>query len=309
MEKQVLIGVTESPYSRKALEYAAGMGSIIKQLHYTLLNVQPQISDFLLEDAITSVKAGEALKDLKSINSDHSNSILNESRKGMIRLGIDENRIHTVSLEQTMGTAKQILDYGKQTRSDAIVMGKRGVSHLLESFIGSVTNTVLEHTSVTPVWAIGGNAKPSRILLAIDGSESALRAVDHVSFMVGDNTESTISLLHVTPRLRDYCAIEFDEENNIMEDYLVKGNKQCVDSFYIHAKKIFKDAGLSESQISINEIKSTLNIGKTIVEEAAKDNFSTIVVGTRGLNKSFFMGSVASYILANAQDSAVWLVP
>ena len=41
----------------------------------------------------------------------------------MIRLGIDENQIHTVSLEQTMGTAKQILDYGKQTRSDAIVMG------------------------------------------------------------------------------------------------------------------------------------------------------------------------------------------
>ena len=309
MDKQILIGVSESPYSRKAIEYSAGLGSIIKQLNYTLLHVQPKISEFLLEDSKTNSKARIALKDLKEKNRHHSEKLLDKLKKAMTRPGIKENQINTVSREQTMGTAKHILDYAKQNKCDAIVMGKRGVSPLLESFIGSVTNTVLEHTDVTPVWAVGGDAKPSKILLAIDGSESSLRAVDHTGFMLGDNTENSITLLHVTPKLRDYCSIKFDEENDILEDYIVKGDKQCVESFYIHAKKTFEDAGLNENQISINEVKSTLNIGKTIVEEAAKGNFSTIVVGTRGLNKSFFMGSVASYILAKAKDCAVWLVP
>jgi len=309
VEKRILIAVDDSFYSRQAIEYAAGMGAIVKDLHYTLLNIQPKISEFLLEDAINDAKARVALKDITAKNQENSNRILNELKNIMVKSGIDKNRIKTISQQQSMGTAKTILDYAEQSLCDAVVLGKRGLSRLAETFIGSITNSVLEHTNVTPVWAVGGKAKPSKILLAIDGSESALRAVDHVSFIVGDNAESEITLLHVTPRLKDYCTIEFDEEGDIIEDFIAKGDKQCVDSFYIHAKKIFEDAGLKESQINIKEVKSTINIGKTIVDEAAKDNFSTVVVGTRGMNNSFFVGSVSRHVLTNAKDCAVWLVP
>ncbi len=309
MEKRILIAVDDSFYSRQAIEYAAGMGAMVKDLYYTLLNVQPKISEFLLEDARSDAKARDALKDVTAKNQESSNSILNELKNVMVKSGIDENRIKTIPQQQYMGTSKTILDYAQQSLCDAIVLGKRGLSRLAETFIGSITNSVLEHTKVSPVWAVGGKAKPSKILLAIDGSESALRAVDHVSFMIGDSGESEITLLHVTPRLRDYCTIEFDEEDDIIGDFIAKGDKQCIDSFYIHAKKIFEDAGIKESQINIKEVKSTINIGKTIVDEAAKDNFSTVVVGARGMNNSFFVGSVSRHVLTNAKDCAVWFVP
>jgi hypothetical protein len=79
--------------------------------------------------------------------------------------------------------------------------------------------------------------------------------------------------------------------------------------FFLSTKKIFEDAGLKESQINIKEVKSLINIGKTIVEEAEKDNFSTVVVRKRGMNNSFFVDSVARRVLSNAKDCAVWLVP
>ncbi|MDY6971973.1 MAG: universal stress protein [Thermodesulfobacteriota bacterium] len=309
MEKVLLIAVDGSFHSRKAMEYAAGMGSIVKDFQYTILNVQPKISEFLLEDANLDTKSRASLKEVTKKNQENSDKILDESKKIMVKLGIDENRIKTVSQRQTMGTAKTIIDYGRQSLCDAIIIGNRGMSRLAESFIGSVTNSVLEHTKTTPVWAVGGDAKPSKILVGIDGSESALRAVDHVSFMVGDNPDSEITLLHITPRLRDYCTIEFDEEGEEIGDVITKGDRQCVESFYVHAKKRFTEAGLTERQINIKEIKSTLKIGKTIVEEIEKSGFSTVVVGRRGINNSFFMGSVSSYVLTNAKDCAVWLVP
>ena len=309
MEKMLLIAVDDTFNSRKAMEYAAGLGSMVKNLQFTILNVQPKISEFLLEDAKLDPKAMSALKEVTQKNQENSNKILDESKNTIKKLGIDESRIKTVNQQQTMGTAKTILDYGRQSICDAIIMGNRGMSRLAESFMGSVTNSVLEHTSITPVWAVGGEAKPSNILVAIDGSESALRAVDHVSFMVGDNPDSEITLLHITPRLRDYCTIEFDEESEDIRGVITKGDKQCVESFYVHAKNKFTKAGLKESQINIKEVKSALKIGKTIVEEAEKTGHSTIAIGRRGMNNSFFMGSVSSYVLQNAKDCAVWLVP
>ena len=309
MEKMLLMAVDDTFHSRKSMEYAAGLGSMVKNLQFTILNVHPKISEFLLEDAKLDPKARSALKEVTKKNQENSNKILDESKKTIKKLGIDESRIKTVSQQQTMGTAKTILDYGKQSLCDAIIMGHRGMSRLAESFMGSVTNGVLEHTSATPVWAVGGNAKPSNILVAIDGSESALRAVDHVSFMVGDSPDSEITLLHITPRLRDYCTIEFDEEGDDIRDVIIKSDMQCVEGFYVHAKNIFTEAGLKESQINIKEVKSVLKIGKTIVEEAEKTGYSTIVIGRRGINNSFFMGSVSSYVLQNAKDCAVWLVP
>ena len=309
MEKSILIAIDGSFCSRKAMEYVAGMRLIVKNLHYTLINIQPKISDFILEDAKKTPRAKAALKKVTQKNQENSDRLLYESKNKIVGFGVDENRIKTVSKQQTMGIAKSILDYGKESLFDAIVLGKRGLSRLAETFIGSTTNSVLEHTGTIPVWSVAGEVKPSKILLAIDGSESALRTVDHVSFIMRDNPDSNITLLHITPRLRDYCSIEFDKKDEDISNLIYSGDKECIDSFYTHAANKFKDAGLKESQIKIKEVKSKLNIGKIIIKEAAKDGFSTLVIGRRGINRSFFMGSVSRYVLNNAKDCAVWLVP
>ena len=82
-----------------------------------------------------------------------------------------------------------------------------------------------------------------------------------------------------------------------------------MDDFYIHARQRFEAAGIREDQISIKSVKSTINIGKTIVDEAKKGEYGIIVVGRKGMSDSFFMGSVSRYVVNKASNCAVWLVP
>ncbi len=309
MEKKILIAVDGSIHSRRAIEYCVGMCSLIKDMQYILINIHPKISDFLLAESKMDSKAGSALRDVAKKNKENSLKILDESMEIMVKMGVSEDLIEKVSQPVIKGTAKGILDFAKQTLCDAIVVGDRGKSKLVEAFTGSIANNVLEHTDITPVWAVGGDIKTKKVMLAVDGSESALKAVDHAAFMLAGNTEINVTLVHVTPRLRDYCTIEFDEDGDMIEDIITSGDKKCVDSFYTHAQKKFTEAGMSESQINVMEVESKLSIGKTIVETAEKEGCGTLIIGRRGANDSFFMGSVSRYVLANASDCAVWLVP
>jgi nucleotide-binding universal stress UspA family protein len=309
LEKRILVAVDDSAYSRKAVEYAVEMGSVIKDLCYTLFNVQPTISEYLLKDAHVNPKARAALKEVTKKNHVTSTKLLDELKSQMIKKGVDEKCIDAVTRPKIMGTAKDILNHGKQCLCDAIVLGRSGVSRLEEAFLGSVANSVLEHSRTTPIWATGNNLNSLKIMMAIDGSESSLSAVDHLSFMLEGNQDIKVTLLHVTPRLKDYCTIEFDEEGEILEYVIAEGSKKCVESFYIHAQQRFRDAGIKESQIDIQEVKSTVNVAKTIVDEAEKGGYGTVVVGRRGMNQSFFMGSVSRRVLNKASNFAVWLVP
>ncbi|MBW1701431.1 MAG: universal stress protein [Deltaproteobacteria bacterium] len=293
MEKRILVAVDDSTYSRKAIEYAAQMKGVITDLSFIIFNVQPTISDYLLHDSKRDAKATAALKEVIAKNEKTSKQLLENYKSKMIKKGVDEKSIDLVTQPRAMGTAKDILLYAKHQLPDAIVLGRRGTSRLEEAFIGSVANTVLEHAGVVPIWAIDGKITSSKIMVAIDGSESSLNAVDHISFMVGDNPDVKLVLLHVTPT----------------DEVIARGDKQCVDDFYTHAQQRFKAAGINENQISIKEVKSTINVGKTIVDEAKKGKYGIIVVGRKGMNDSFFMGSVSRYVVNKASNCAVWLVP
>ena len=310
MEKKIVIAVEDSVYARRAVEYAVKMGFVIKDLHYVLFNVQPTISDYLLHDTHINPQARAALKDVIAKNQETSENLLGDFKTLITGKGIDEKMVETVTQPRVMGIAKDILNYSKQRLCDAILLGRRGVSKLEEAFMGSVSNTVIEHASTIPIWAVGGEVgSSSKIMLAIDGSESALRAVDHISVMIGDNADMKVTLLHVTPRLRDYCTIEFDEEGDVVEELITQGDRQCVESFYLHAQQRFREAGVEESQIDIREVQSVINVGKTIVDEVDKEQCGTLVLGSRGVSESFFLGGVSRYCFNKASNCAVWIVP
>lgn len=311
MKKRILIAVDDSTYSRKAVEYAAQMKDLVTDLSFILFNVQPTISDYLVNDSKRDAKASAALKEVIAKNKETSKELLEKYKSQMVKTGVDESAIELVTQPKVMGAAKDILVYAKNQLPDAIVLGRRGTSRLQEAFVGSIVNTVLEHASIVPIWAIDGNITSSKIMVAIDGSESSLNAVDHISYMVGNNPNAELTLLHVTPTLRDYCTIDFDKEKegDIVDKVIARGDKQCVDDFYAHARQRFEAAGIRGDQISIKSVKSTINIGKTIVDEAKKGEYGIIVVGRKGMSDSFFMGSVSRYVVNKASNCAVWLVP
>ena len=309
MEKKILLAVKDSIHSKKAIEYAAGMRTIIPGLTFILFNVQPAVSDYIAQDSNIDANARAALKEVVLKNEKGSLELLERYKTLMVKKGVDDKAIALISQPRVMGAAKDILHTAKREMVSAILLGRRGISKLAEAFVGSVTNLVIENAGVIPIWAIDAEVVSSKIMVAIDGSESSLSAVDHISSMVGGNPDIKLTLLHVTPTLRDYCTIEFDAEGEVVDEAIARGAKQCVDNFYTYAQKRFKTAGINENQIIIREVKSTVSIGKTIVKEAEKGKFGIVVVGRKGLNESFFLGSVSRYIVNKASKCAVWLVP
>lgn len=63
MEKKFLIAVDPSVYTVNALKYAAMIAKRIKDASFSLIHIQPTISDFLMEEA---KKNPEALKKNKN---------------------------------------------------------------------------------------------------------------------------------------------------------------------------------------------------------------------------------------------------
>ncbi|CAN2044008.1 UspA domain-containing protein [Candidatus Magnetomoraceae bacterium gMMP-1] len=309
MQKKIMLAVDDSIHSKNAIKYAVKISSVVKNLSYTLFHVQPGISQFLLEDAQYNIKTKVKVKKIIDKNTEHSEQLLEKHKKRMVRMGIDEEHIEIATIPRSLGLAKDTLEFVQKGLYDAVVVGRRGLTRTQQAFIGSVTSKLVEHCKTIPVWVVDGEIKSNRIMLAVDGSESAFQAVDHLSFMIGENPEIKITLFHVMPRLTDYCEISFDQkEADNLQEFISQGDKKCINNFYAHAKKSFKDYGIKDDQIEIKAVERTMNIGKAIVDEAKNGNYGTVVIGRRGTNKAFFMGSVSKYVLDKTSDKTIWLV-
>jgi nucleotide-binding universal stress UspA family protein len=308
MEKKILLVVDGSIHSTHAVTYAVRISSVVKELNYTLFHVQPTLSQYLLDEAEKDLNAKAELKKVVRKNAEHAHQVLDQHKDRMVRMGIAENRIETVTQKKVMGISKDILDRGSRGLYDAILVGRRGLSRLQKTFMGSTTSELVEHSRLIPVWVVDGDVESMKMMMAVDGSEASLRAVDHLSFMLGGNEEITVTLFHVTPMLRSYCPIDFDEKESDAGKILVRGASRCVDRFFSHARQKFTEAGIRDDQVELKVVKRTMDVGKAIVDQIREEDYGTVIVGRRGADEAFFMGSVSRYVLDRTHGRALWVV-
>lgn len=310
MKKKIALAVDGSVHCSHAVNYAVAMYRTLPELHYVLIHVQPALSQYLTDEAERSLKARSALNKIIKANRENSNKLIEKIRGQMVRLGIDPDRIETCSRIQTTGTAEDLMDECKTNAYDAVVLGRRGVSYFQELVTGSVTANMIEHATLIPVWMVDGEVTSSRILLAADGSQNSLRALDHLAFMLSGQEEATIHVLHIKPQLREVCDIGYDEDTMAAaEEILLDGDRHCIDGFHAQAKEIVRHNGLDPDRMKVRTVASRVSITGTLLDVARKERIGTIVVGRRGLQKRKLTGSISRKILQKANRTAVWLVP
>jgi nucleotide-binding universal stress UspA family protein len=310
MQKKILVAIDDSPHARQAVEYAARMKGLIAGLGFTLLHIQPSISQFLLDEAKRGGQAQAELNRAAARNADASRGLLARYRELMVRAGVAETEVDLLTLPRHLGVAKDILDQAQIGLYDAILLGRRGISSVQQMFMGSVSAHLIENSAVIPVWLVDGKINSTQVLVAVDGSESALRAVDHMAFMLSGNPEVKIRFFHVAPRLKDYCEINFAQKpGDGLEALIAQGDKRCMEDFFSAALANLRAAGFQEDQIETETAATLLNVGETILGAAREGGFGTIVMGRRGMNKSFFGGKVSYHVSQKLADAALWLVP
>ena len=152
-----------------------------------------------------------------------------------------------------------------------------------------------------------------KILIAVDDSENAMRAVEYVADSFSkENSLTLFSIVLDTPAICDmnspsltpyfmsqkdvFCTVE-DQKKLLVKDALKK------------AKEVLLEAGFKEGKITVKLEDKKKGIARGIVDEA-KSGYDTIVLGRRGLSgiKEFFLGSVAMKVLHSAADISVLLV-
>ncbi len=310
MEKKVLVAVDDSRHSENSLRYAAGLIETVKDLKFVLYHVQPTISQYLLDEARTKPGANAQLKKLMRKTHDAAKALLAKHKAIMVSLGVAEADIQVMTLPRHFGVAKDILEYATALVYDAIVIGRRGVSGLTELLDGSVSNNVVNNSELLPIWVVDDTPLSKGIMVAVDGSRNSLRAVDHLSFILGGNTDITISFFHVIPRLADFGPIDFsDTDTSQLEAIIRESDSAHIDRFYARALQKLADAGIEERQIRVDVKKGGLKVGKAVLEAYHKGGFGTLVVGRRGADRRYFSGSVSRYLVNRFSGGALWVVP
>jgi len=310
MEKKIMIAVDDSRHSKTAVRYAVDIYQALKDVKYTVMNVQPTISQYLLDEVKSNQQAYAELEKVNRKNAESAQHLLDQYKSQLMTGGVAEEHIQLKTQPRMLGVAKDILEAGRAGHFDALILGRRGLSGLQDMLVGSVSANIVNNSTDTPVWLVDEQGASQDIMVAVDGSENALKAVDHLAFIIGGNTDLNISFFHVAPRLRDFCPVDFEESNSeALEEIIRQGDRQCIDQFFSHAQKILKEAGIQPTQISFNTSENVIRVGKAVLDEYSRGNFGTLVVGRRGMNKQFFTGSVSRYLVNQFSGGALWVVP
>ena len=310
VEKKVLLAVDDSTHSRRALAYAARMRSLVPDLGFTLFHSQPAVSQFLLDEAKRSAASRAELARVAARNAEAARALLERCREVLVRAGGPGPEIECVTQPRQQGLAKDIIDQAQNGLYDAVLVGRRGLGSMQQMVMGSVSAQVLENSQVIPVWLVDGEVRSLRVMAAVDGSAGSLRAVDHLAFMLSGNPEAVVRFFHVMPRLRDFCEVDFAQtEAPPLEALVAAGDRRCMDDFFAAALRKLKGAGIAEQQVETRTASTLIGVADAILEAARADGLGTIVVGRRGVNRSFFGGSVSYAVSRNLADAALWLVP
>ena len=144
------------------------------------------------------------------------------------------------------------------------------------------------------------------ILIAVDDSENARRAVSYVSRLLAGVKGFKILILHVISQPEEDYFPTSAEKENWLRNYQLK-----VDIMLEEYRQVLIREGFDPNDIWV---RSTLrycpSLSECILAEQDKIQYSTIVVGRQGLSRSeeFLFGSISSKIVNHARNCTVWVV-
>ena len=309
LTKMLVIPVDGSDNALKSLDYLHLIYGNRHNLELTLKYVLPSLPPLLTDNRFMDREAATKVKTIENKSIRMAKKILAQAKNFLIDKGFDGERVQTVYKKKESGIAQDICQWAESKRADAVLVASRGRSRLEAFFMGEVSSKLLEYCRVCPVWIVQGQVKSKQVLIAIDSSENALRAVDHAGFMLS-GTDCPVMLFHTMRHLRRFVPQEVLDEAPELEQLWKTKAGQEIEPFMTKAEQMLVKAGVNESQISKKIVDGSRSAASDILEEARKSQYGTIVMGRRGISgvQEFFMGSVSSKVLQNSTGMAVWIV-
>ncbi|MGA7876886.1 MAG: universal stress protein [Desulfoferrobacter sp.] len=315
-KKSILIAVDGSQQSFDAVRYVALMLPE-GQARIHLLHVLNLIPDTFwdLGNGLDILNQTTDIKTWEKQQRKRIDVFMHESRQFLLQRGFSEQVITVIVKERQIGIARDIVREARKGYH-ALVLGRHGLGNLKGLLFGSIANKLVSHLHQVPLWVVGGSLNPDKILIAMDASDGAIRAMEYVVDIFGGNHPELL-LFHVTrgisqPQTGYEGPAVFHEDRYWLE----KAEKE----FHMAEKRMktlfkqsvarLKSKGADVSRINTKIVPGVYSRAGAIFGEAQEGGYGTIVVGRRGLSRveEFVMGRVSSKVLQLAEEMAVWVI-
>ena len=282
---RILIPVDGSTCSRAAVRFIGARSKFMgENPDVTLLNVQQNIPGTVIEHF--------SLEAVRSVYEAEGKAIVEKLAPEIEAYGIEPHMAVRID-DCGPAVAKIAVD----DNIDLITMGSRGLSPVKSFFLGSVSRSVLEHTT-TPVLLVREKELPERenlrLLLAVDGSdygESAAAFIADHPGLFGPNP--TIDVIFVAP---DYTKMALAEVDSVTPaptlKFFEKENQLAWENAVTPVLATLRDAGFDAKAV-----KRTGDAAEAIAAYAG-ENADLIVMGSHGWGKfkSAVLGSTAAKV-------------
>jgi nucleotide-binding universal stress UspA family protein len=272
LQKHLLLTVSEDASALYGAQFVSNFFTHKENITFTLLFIaprtggQPQISFSREEDASCNLAMEKTMRKLQNA-------------------GFLEENVHCKVQKRMAGAAKDIIQEGNRGLYDAIVLGRRGISRFEELINDSVSIAALEANRKVPVWICRKPDEGRRnVLICVDGSDEALRAVDHAGYVLAGQDQG-VTLLHV-----------------------VRKGAAAADDIFEKPREILTANQVARERIE-EKVVTASDVEGAIEKEAGEGRYSAVAVGYSGKGRDglFSIGSVSKKLIYMLQGSVLWI--
>ncbi len=307
--RRLLFAVDGSDQTHDAVRYVSG---VIPPLDtdVVLFHVMNKVPDSFWDwekDPLVP-KHLEYLKNWEARREEQMRRFMRQARQILVDVGVPDYSVMISIQKIKEGVARDVLNESRRGY-DALVMGRRGLGSLDEQLLGNVAAKTAAKLRETSLWLVGGRPKNGKILIGLDNSDGAMRAVEHVGKMVNVSNHA-IGLIHV---VRGISVSSEGHEQIFPEGYrrrLLEEAENEIRPAFDKAIRKLKGAGVRPDKIFTKIVAGVASRAGAILEEAETAGYGTIVVGRKGISavEDFDMGRVSNKLTQLAMHTAVWVV-
>jgi len=150
------------------------------------------------------------------------------------------------------------------------------------------------------------------VVVPLDGSENALRALDYLSLVFGSKYHLKVVLFYLLPSLPQILIEGSKTSDEVARKFteLEKKNRAMAQRILSEGKKRLLDKGFKEQAVETVFHTREVGIARDICNWSENMRADAIIISTRGLSrlKAFFMGETANKVLEFNRSCPVWMV-
>jgi nucleotide-binding universal stress UspA family protein len=304
--KKLLVSMDGSERALRTAEYLAQMPAFYN-MQINLLNVFAGVPesyfDLGREPASVNITAG--MYAWEKMQRGQIEQHLQKCRNILLSADYNPAKVQTIIKKRRVGIARDIIAESNKGYT-AVVLRRRGMGRLQGLVMGSVALKLLNGIDSVPIIFAGRKTNRRRVLVAVDGSDNAMRAVDLVADMLG-GFDYAIGL--VTVLRAEAPVVQAPDADSTFKSYLEDVEIE-VRKALNKARERLLAAGFDDSSLSLEFIRGAQSRAAAIVDVADKGDFDTIVLGRRGMSRvqQFSTGRVSTKVLQIGQKYNVWIV-